>query len=253
MWVRIPPRAPAIMPELPEVEIVVRQLRQRLRGQTIRRVEVCDSKIQLNGKLVGRRINRVYRRAKFIVFELTGQRHLLIHLRMTGWFEYVQPARYRLAIHTGKSVAYFTDSRRFGTVELLTTEELTGKLAKLGPEPFQFDSQPLQRTKRPIKIALLDQSLIAGVGNIYASESLWRARINPRRPAHRLLPAEWQRLQRGLVAALRKGLSYGPRIYAVQKFFAYDRADKPCRRCRMPIRRIMLAQRSTFFCPHCQR
>ena len=241
------------MPELPEVEIVVRQLRPRLRGRTIRRVEVCDPKIKLTGNLSGCRITQIHRRAKFIIFDLTGQRHLLIHLRMTGWFEFDRPTRYRLAIHAGTSIAYFTDSRRFGTVELLSAKELTGKLAKLGPEPFQFDSYRLQRTMRPIKVALLDQSLIAGVGNIYACESLWRARINPRRPARRLSPPEWRRLQRSLVAALRKGINYGPRIFDVQEFFAYDRTGKPCRRCRTPIRRIVLAQRSTFYCPHCQR
>ena len=241
------------MPELPEVEIVVRQLRARLRGLTIRRIEICDSKIKLDGNLANRRVNRIHRRAKFIIFDLTGQRHLLIHLRMTGWFTYVRPARYRFAIHAGsKVVAYFTDSRRFGTVELLSNKDLTGKLAKLGPEPFQFNSHRLQRTARPIKVALLDQSLIAGVGNIYASEALWRARINPRRPARRLLPEELQRLQRSLAAALRKGIGYGPRIFDVQEFFAYDRAGKPCRRCRTPLRRIVLAQRSTFFCPRCQ-
>ena len=240
------------MPELPEVEIVVRQLRPRLGSRLIRRVEICDPKIKLHRKLTGARIRRIHRRAKFIIFDLSGQQHLIIHLRMTGWFEYVQPARYRLAIHAGSSVAYFTDSRRFGTVELLSTAELTTKLAKLGPEPFQFESQRLQCTKRPIKVALLDQSIIAGVGNIYACESLWRARLNPRRPAHRLLPAECRRLQRSLVAALRKGLGYGPRIFAVQEFFAYDRTGQPCRRCRTPIRRIRQAQRSTFFCPRCQ-
>ncbi len=252
MRVQIPPRAPTIMPELPEVEIVVRQLRPRLCGRIIRHVEVCDPKIKLTGQLVGDRIKKIHRRAKFIIFDLTGHRHLLIHLRMTGWFEFVRPERYRLAIHAGKSAAYFTDSRRFGTVELLSTRELTCKLTKLGPEPFQFDGHRLQQTTRPIKVALLDQSLIAGIGNIYASESLWRARINPQRPSRRLRPAEWRRLQRSLVAALRKGISYGPRIFDVQEFFAYDRTGKPCRRCRTPIRRIVLAQRATFFCPHCQ-
>ena len=231
---------------------MVRQLRPRLRGRTIRRVEVCDPKIKLNGNLTGCRINRIHRRAKFIILDLAGHRHLLIHLRMTGWFQFVQPARYRLAIHAGKHSAYFTDSRRFGTVELLTTEELAGKLAGLGPEAFRFDPKLFLQTARPIKVALLDQSLIAGVGNLYASEALWRARINPRRLTRRLLPAEWRRLQRSLVAALRKGLAYGPRIFDVQEFYAYDRAGKPCRRCRTPIRRIVLAQRSTFFCPKCQ-
>jgi len=240
------------MPELPEVEIVVRQLRPRLHGRTIRRVEICDSKIKLTANLTGCRITRIYRRAKFIIFELTGQRHLLVHLRMTGWFEFVRPARYRLAIQAGTAVAYFTDSRRFGTVELLSAAELVRKFAGLGPEPFQIDSGRFRGTTRPIKVALLDQSLVAGVGNIYACEALWRARVNPRRPAGRLGPAEWRRLQRSLVAALRKGLAYGPRIFTVQEFYAYGRTGQPCRRCRTPIRRIVLAQRSTFFCPHCQ-
>ena len=252
MRVQFPPRAPTIMPELPEVEIVVRQLRARLRSRTIRRVEICDPKIKLPHPLAGARILRIHRRAKFIIFDLTGPQHLVIHLRMTGWFEYAIPPRYRLAIHAGQAVAYFTDSRRFGTVELLSTPQLTEKLAKLGPEPFQFESHQFQNSTRPIKVALLDQSLIAGVGNIYACEALWRARVNPRRPAHRLLPTECRRLQRSLVAAMRKGLSYGPRIFAVQEFYAYDRTGKPCRRCRTPIRRIVLAQRSTFYCPHCQ-
>lgn len=240
------------MPELPEVEIVVRQLRSRLRGRTIRRVEICDPKIKLTGKLSGGRITRIYRRAKFIIFDLTGKRHLLIHLRMTGWFEFVRPVRYRFALHAGQHSAYFTDSRRFGTVELLTTTELAGKLADLGPEAFRFDANRLQQTSRPIKVALLDQSLIAGVGNLYASEALWRARINPRRSARRLSPAECRRLQRALVAALRKGIGYGPRIFEVQEFYAYASEGKPCRRCRTPIQRIVLAQRSTFFCPRCQ-
>ena len=240
------------MPELPEVEIIVRQLRPRLRGQTIRRVEICDPKIKLTGNLRGRRITRIYRRAKFIIFDLTGQRHLLIHLRMTGWFAFARPGRYRFAVHAGQHSAYFTDSRRFGTVELLTAPELAGKLADLGPEAFRFDANRLQQTSRPIKVALLDQSLIAGVGNLYASEALWRARINPHRAAHRLSPAECRRLQRALVAALRKGIGYGPRIFAVQEFYAYGSEGKPCRRCRTPIRRIVLAQRSTFFCPRCQ-
>ena len=241
------------MPELPEVEIVVRQLRRHLRGRTLDRVEICDPKIQRLPRLTGRRIERIHRRAKLIILDLRGPLHLVIHLRMTGWFEFVRPARYRLALQAGATTAFFTDSRRFGTVELLSTAALTTKLAKLGPEPFQTDSlRLLQRTNRPIKIALLDQALVAGVGNIYASESLWRARLNPRRPAHRLKPADWRRLQRCLVAALRQGIGYGPRIFAVQKFFAYDRAGHPCRRCRTPIRRIVLAQRSTFYCPHCQ-
>jgi formamidopyrimidine-DNA glycosylase len=156
---------------------------------------------------------------------------------------------------TAKCTAYFTDPRRFGVVELLTDEQLTRRLSRLGAEPLKgaLEMAVLWRTKRPVKVALLDQQLVAGVGNIYACESLWRARIHPRRLAHRLSPDELQRLHRGLVTAMRKGIGYGPRIYAVQTFAVYNRAGQRCPRCRGTVRRIIQAQRSTFFCPGCQR
>jgi formamidopyrimidine-DNA glycosylase len=240
------------MPELPEVQIQVNQLR-RLRGARLRRVESRDAKIRLP-RLAGLRIRQVRRRAKFIIFDLSDGRHLLVHLRMTGWFEFAPPLRYRLALHTSRGTAYFADSRRFGTVEVLQNGSLEQKLAGLGPEPLgrSFTLDRLRRTTRPVKVALLDQALVAGVGNIYASEALWRARIHPRRSASRLRPMEISRLRRGIRAALRKGIAYGPRIFDVQQFYAYDRAGKPCRRCRTCIRRITLAGRSTYFCPRCQ-
>ena len=106
---------------------------------------------------------------------------------------------------------------------------------------------------RPVKVALLDQKLVAGVGNIYASESLWRARINPRRRADRLRPEEMRALERGIVTSLRKAIRYGPRIFEVQQFAVYERAGEPCRRCGTAIRRTMQAQRSTYCCPLCQQ
>jgi formamidopyrimidine-DNA glycosylase len=173
---------------------------------------------------------------------------------MTGWFEFKAPSKYRCALHTKRATAYFVDSRRFGQMRLLSAKGLEATLAKLGPEPLnsEFDAARLRRTRRPIKMALLDQRLVAGVGNIYATESLWRARIHPRRLAHRLTDRELRRLHRGLVVAMRKALGYGPRIYRVQEFEAYDREGSPCHRCRQPIRRIIQQQRSTFFCPRCQ-
>ncbi|MCG3146610.1 MAG: Formamidopyrimidine-DNA glycosylase [Verrucomicrobiae bacterium] len=241
------------MPELPEVEIMMRQLRARLRGRVIRRVEVCDSKIKLNGELRGCRINKVWRRAKYIIFDFSHGRHLLVHLRMTGWFEFEPPPKYRLALHAGPQSAYFADSRRFGVVELLFTQDLIKRLNRLGPEPFGADLQVLKRSTRPIKVALLDQTLVAGIGNIYACEALWRARIDPRQRADRLRRDEIRRLERSVVAALQKGLNYGPRIFQVQEFYVYDRAGRSCRRCGTLIRRIVQAQRSTWFCPQCQR
>lgn len=237
------------MPELPEVEILSRQLRARLAGRVISRVEVRDRTLRLPGNLAGQRIVAVSRRGKNIIVALDDGRHLLVHLRMTGWFEFAPPKRYRLALHAGDVSAYFEDGRRLGVVEVGSP----ARLDRLGPEPLArgFQLQPFT-TKRPVKVALLDQSLLAGVGNIYASESLWRARLDPRRPARRLDAGELKRLERGLVTALRKAVGYGPRIFEVQRFNVYDRVGRPCRRCGTPIRRIVQAQRSTFFCPRCQ-
>jgi formamidopyrimidine-DNA glycosylase len=243
------------MPELPEVQILVNQLAPRLEGARIKAVEVRDAKIKLTRNIVGRRIQRVWRRGKNIVFDLSGGLHLLVHLRMTGWFEFAEPKRYRVAIQTGKGTAYFEDGRRFGVMQVLRPAELQRALAALGPDPLAGtgDLSRLARTSRPVKVALLDQRLIAGVGNIYASESLWRARIHPRRRADRLREAEVRALHRGIVRSMRQAINYGPRIFEVQQFAVYGREGKPCRRCGARIRRIVQAQRSTYCCPECQR
>jgi len=243
------------MPELPEVQILVTQLASRLKRARIQAVEVRDSKINLGRDIVGQRILRVRRRGKNIIFDLSGGLHLLVHLRMTGWFEFGAPKRYRVAIRTGKGTAYFEDGRRLGTMQAVTRTELEHVLERLGPDPLadHCDLSRLQKTSRPIKVALLDQRLVAGVGNIYASESLWRAQINPRRRADRLRPEEARALARGIVTSMRKAIQYGPRIFEVQRFSVYDREGRPCRRCGVGIRRIVQAQRSTYFCPQCQR
>jgi formamidopyrimidine-DNA glycosylase len=254
VWVRIPPRAlNQIMPELPEVEIQVRLLRRQLRGAQIRAVRVRDRKLRFPSSLVGRRIERVLRRGKFIVFDLDNGRHLLAHLRMTGWFEFEEPVRYRVAIVTNRVTAFFSDDRRFGVLKEVSSRELAGVLDALGPDALLAgDLSGLRRTNRAVKVALLDQRLLAGIGNIYASESLWRAGIHPRRRADRLSTTELRRLRKGIVAALRRGIGYGPRIFEVQQFSVYDRAGKTCLRCGTVVRRFVQAQRSTFFCPGCQ-
>ena len=244
------------MPELPEVQILVDELSSRLAGAGIEAIEIRDAKIRLAHNIVGKKIRRVRRRGKNIIFDLSDDLHLLVHLRMTGWFEFAKPRRYRAAIRTGKGTAYFEDGRRFGVMEVLTTAELRRALAELGPEPLAgegVDFSRVAKTARAIKIALLDQRLMAGLGNIYASESLWRARINPRRRSNQLKTPEWKALQRGITRSLRKAIGYGSRIFEVQQFAVYGRAGQPCRRCGAQIRRIVQAQRSTFYCPHCQR
>jgi formamidopyrimidine-DNA glycosylase len=243
------------MPELPEVQILVNQLGPRLERTRIQAIEVRDAKIKFRQGVTGRKILRIWRRGKNIIFDLSGGLHLLVHLRMTGWFEFTEPKRYRVAIQTGKGTAYFEDGRRFGVMEVVTPAELKGVLAALGPDPIAdgCDLSRLRKTSRSVKVALLDQRLVAGVGNIYASESLWRARINPRRRADRLRPQEVRTLERAIVTSMRKAIKYGPRIFEVQRFAVYERAGKPCLRCGTGIRRIVQAQRSTYFCAHCQR
>ncbi|HUI07522.1 MAG TPA: DNA-formamidopyrimidine glycosylase family protein [Verrucomicrobiae bacterium] len=243
------------MPELPEVQILVNQLARQLTGARIRAVEVRDAKIELPRRVVGRKIQGVRRRGKNIIFDLAGGLHLLVHLRMTGWFEFSEPKHYRVAVRTGKGTAYFEDRRRLGVMKVLTSAQLLRTLAALGPDPL-VDGGNLSRlakTSRAIKVALLDQQLIAGVGNIYASESLWRARIDPRRRADRLGPAELNALRRGIIGSIRQAIGYGPDIFEAQQFAVYGRQGKPCRRCGSRIRHIVQAQRSTFYCATCQR
>ena len=244
------------MPELPEVEVMTRQLARRLRGRNIRRVEVRDPKLGLSpSALVGRRIQRIRRRAKFIILNLDGDRHLLVHLRMTGWFVFRPPPQYRVAIHTTGATAYFTDSRRFGRMCVVDDAGLRHALADLGPEPLTggCDLSRLAGSARAIKVALLDQRLVAGIGNIYASESLWRARLHPRRRACRLRVAELRRLRLAITRTLRQAIAWGEAIFDNYGALAvYDRAGRPCRRCGQAIRRIVQQQRSTYFCPSCQ-
>jgi formamidopyrimidine-DNA glycosylase len=243
------------MPELPEVEILVKLLNSRLKGARIVALDVPDTKITLAHNIVGRRIRDVRRRGKNIIFNLSRGLHLLVHLRMTGWFEFDKPKRYRAAIRTGKGTAYFEDGRRLGVMQVLTTLELGRALAALGPDSLADPGSltRLAKTSRPIKVALLDQQLVAGVGNIYASESLWRAQINPRRRANRLAPAEVRAIHRGIAKSMRQAINYGPRIFELQRFSVYGREGELCRRCGTRIRRVIQAQRSTFFCPACQR
>jgi formamidopyrimidine-DNA glycosylase len=243
------------MPELPEVEILVRQLAPRLRGTRILSIEVRDPKIKLPRIVVGRKIQRVSRRGKYIIIHLSGQLHLLVHLRMTGWLEFTEPKRWRVAIRTGKGTIYFEDGRRLGVMHLVTPVQLKRIFERLGPDPLakRGGLSRLVGTSRPIKVALLDQHLVAGVGNIYASESLWRAKISPRRQANRLDEDELRSLRRGITNCMGKAIRYGPRIFEVQRFAVYGRAGKPCRRCGALIRRIIQGQRSTYFCPNCQR
>ena len=273
------------MPELPEVETVRRRIAPLVEGATIARAEIVDPRLTrpvspglVADALVGERITAVERRGKYLLWRLGSGTTLVVHLRMTGSLLHFPagdlPAdahrRATLALDTGAAVGY-RDVRRFGTWELLDDGHLRPYLAsRLGPEPLgpSFTSARLARIvagrRAPIKAALLDQRRIAGIGNIYADEALWRARIHPLRPAGELDATEIVRLHRAVRAVLRRGIELQGstlRDYVTpdgdgggmqHEFHVYGRLEEPCDRCGHPIERIVVAGRGTWFCPRCQ-
>jgi formamidopyrimidine-DNA glycosylase len=273
------------MPELPEVETVRAQLAPVLTGRRLERVEILDSRLTrpfepgaVAAELEGERVRSVDRRGKYLVVGFDSGRSLLIHLRMTGSLRHVPGALavdpYRRAVvklDDGSDVVY-RDVRRFGTWLLLERGELEPYLAdRLGREPLgrAFTARRLvdrlRGRKAPIKAALLDQRTLAGMGNIYADEALWRAAIHPLRPAGELTSEDVTRLTRAVKDALRLGIARqgatlrdystpdGARGRMQTAFKVYGRAGEPCDRCGTPIEKTRVAGRGTWYCPQCQR
>jgi formamidopyrimidine-DNA glycosylase len=275
------------MPELPEVETIRSRLAPRLEGRKLERVEILDPRLTrpeppeaIAQALEGERIATVGRRGKYLVFAFESGRHLLVHLRMTGNVEH--PAQgglaadpYRRAVvrlDDGSDVAY-RDVRRFGTWALLEPGELDDYFAarRLGGEPLErgFTNRTLTHSlagrRAPIKAALLDQRSAAGIGNIYADEALWRAKIHPLRPAGSLDPEEIAGLRKAIRAALQMGIARqgatlrdfrdpeGRRGRMQREFKVYGRAGEPCARCGTPIEKTRAGGRGTWYCPQCQR
>jgi formamidopyrimidine-DNA glycosylase len=272
------------VPELPEVETVVRDLRPLLVGRRLASVRVSKHALRRPWSkawaplLAGRRVEEVRRRGKWIVLALDGSSRLVFHLGMTGRLT-VAPAGEPVADHThlvidldgGGEQLRFRDVRRFGSATFFpdagALEQFFEK-AGLGPEPFDLDPrawhEALRGTDRNLKAVLLDQRVVAGVGNIYADESLFEARLYPARPASGLSAAEAGRLRRAIATVLtraveRRGSTIrdylggsGQRGGYQEEFRAYGRAGQPCRRCGTPIERVRIAGRSTHYCPRCQ-
>jgi formamidopyrimidine-DNA glycosylase len=281
------------MPELPEVEVLARYLRPLLRGKIIRAVDVRRAKIlrptsprEFKKVLFGAKFTRLSRRGKYLLFELRSKNSgkpvmLLGHLGMTGRMFLARkddkpPKHVAVVFDLGRENFIYEDTRYFGRMTLDVSA-----VAKLGPEPLSDDFQPetfartLKRSRQAIKIKLLDQSLVAGVGNIYASEALFRARISPKLAADQLTFAQikklWRTIREVLAGAINggstvplnftggksDGLFYFGRAPGTPDFYeeqlrVYDRAGKPCQNCHRPIKRIIQAARSTFYCPCCQ-
>ena len=274
------------MPELPEVETIRRQLEPELRGRRIESAQVLDQRwtrpvppAEVERALAGRLIEKVERRGKYLVLRLEGGRSLAMHLRMTGNLLLdhgeatpVLPHLRAVIRLEGGGRLLFTDARRFGQAVILDGDGLDDYFAaRLGVEPLSeaLTAQELCRLaagrRAPLKSFLLNQSGIAGIGNIYADEALHRAALHPLSPAGSMKPEDCERLREGIVVTLEAGLrsggasvddyvdSRGERGAMQEEFLVHTRAGEPCPRCGAEIRRIVVAGRSTYFCPSCQR
>jgi formamidopyrimidine-DNA glycosylase len=281
------------MPELPEVEVLARHLRPLIRGKTIRGVNVRRAKVlaptslrKFRQALLGAKFTGLSRRGKYLLFQLRAKTGgepvtLLGHLGMTGRIYFarknVRPPRHAaVVLDLGGENLIYEDKRYFGRLTLDTSA-----VKRLGPEPLggAFDKsafgRSLKRSRQAIKIKLLDQTLVAGIGNIYASEALFRARIPPRLPARRLTVLQVARLWRAIRKVLAEAIEGGSTVplnfdgsrsnglfyfgraagtpdYYEERLRVYDRAGRPCPDCGGLIKRIRQAGRSTFYCPCCQ-
>ena len=281
------------MPELPEVETVRRGLLPAMEGQRIQIAQINRPDLRwplpdrMAERLTGARVERLRRRSKYILADLDTGESLLIHLGMSGRmlvsgvmlgdFHLDHPAPQKhdhVVLHMENSGRVtFNDARRFGAMDLVRTDRGAAHwlLAGLGPEPFgnefheDYLTAELKKRSSPIKTVLLDQRVVAGLGNIYVSEVLFRAGIDPRRQAKRIAASR----AAALVPIIREVLSEaieaggsslkdhrqadGELGYFQHSFRVYDREDEPCVTCGTPVRRIVQSSRSSYYCPHCQR
>jgi len=282
------------MPELPEVEILARHLRPLLCGKIIRAVDVRREKVlrptslkKFRRALTGAKFTDLARRGKYLLFTLRAKNTgeiipLLGHLGMTGRM-FLAPKNLSLPKHAavifdlGAMNFIYEDTRYFGRMTLDVSA-----IENLGLEPLEqhFSAKVLaanlKRSRQPIKIKLLDQTVVAGVGNIYASEALFRAKIPPQLPANQLTLAQTKKLWRAVRDVLTEAIKFGSTVqlkfadgksdglfyfgraedapdFYEERLRVYDRAGKPCVNCHRPVKRIVQAARSTFYCPHCQK
>ena len=271
------------MPELPEVETTRRGLAPHVRGRHIRALRLYERRLRwpvpaaLSARVAGQRIVSTGRRGKYLLLELESGT-LIVHLGMSGNLRVVPAASPRvrhdhfdLVLDSGCALR-FNDPRRFGSLLYVRGDPLAHPLlAGLAPEPLarEFDANYLWRVTRGRRVAvkqlLMNSRLVVGVGNIYASEALFRARIRPRRAARSLRRPEAAQLVRAVRAVLRSAIRAGGTTlrdylradgspgYFRQRLYVYERAGEPCRRCGTPVRAITQGQRSTYYCPQCQK
>jgi formamidopyrimidine-DNA glycosylase len=287
------------MPELPEVETVRIQLLRKVVGKTIAKIEVFNRKSvahdeHFENRIVGKRIADIDRVGKLMIFSFTGEDDLFLlsHFRMTGQFFYIDkkgevaggghsvtatdldlPGRHtRVAFQfTDKTTLYFNDMRLFGYVKLANAKDVEHARAGFGPEPISSDfdcvwfANKLRQRKTSIKATLLDQSFIAGLGNIYVDEALWRAQVRPTRQANKVTRVEAARLCRAAGDVMRESIAVGGTTFQhfkdtdgekgnfIDHLKVFGQHGKVCERCGSTIKKIRVAGRGTHYCPGCQK
>lgn len=272
------------MPELPEVETIRRTLKKHICGLTIEQIcifwmnAVCGwQEINFVDAVNGRRIESLERRGKYLLITLDENWSLIAHMRMTGKLIYYpenqEPTKHtHVVFKLSKGELHFVDTRKFGRIQAVPTKERLNirSLACLGPEPIEEDFTPeilgerLKKKKINLKAVLLDQSVLAGLGNIYADESLFLAHLNPNRLANTLSHEEIERLHRAIQSVLKAGIAAqgtsfrdyrdanGEKGSFQESLHVYGRAFEPCSQCGQPLKKIRLAGRTTVYCEYCQ-
>lgn len=272
------------MPELPEVETVRRGLTKLVEGSTIKSVDVLYPKMvnlppkDFENALKGKKIDRIDRRGKYLLIRLSDHLTIVSHLRMEGKYD-VEPDGAPLDKHThvvfhltdGRELRY-NDTRKFGRMNLVDTgtEMAVAGLKTIGPEPTEqaltldYITAIFKKSRKVIKPFLLDQSNIAGLGNIYADEVLWLSKINPKQPVNSLKPAQIKRLRKNIITEIQMAIDgHGTTVHSYSTAYGeagnfqnhlnvYGRQGEPCPRCGTKIVKIKLAQRGTHYCPKCQ-
>lgn len=276
------------MPELPEVELISRSLNSLVNGRTIASAELFRARLapdhlpaDFADILRGTTINFVHRRGKHILFDLSGDKTLIVHLRMSGRFSLLTANRenpkftHAIFYFEDENRLVFDDQRHFGLMKIVDTNTLqeTRELKKLAPEPFSDEFSPtyfktaLKSSKRSLKEFLLDQTKVCGLGNIYACEAMFAAKVNPRKRADRLPKKSIMRLHESIRVVLHIAIDHAasrevdPENLEGNYFsgsadafwYVYDREREPCRKCKTPVVRLKQGGRSTYFCQRCQR
>ncbi|MFH2019760.1 MAG: bifunctional DNA-formamidopyrimidine glycosylase/DNA-(apurinic or apyrimidinic site) lyase [bacterium] len=266
------------MPELPEVETVRGQLDKELRGEEIGKVEVRDRKV-FEGKekgLIGEKIKKIRRVGKYLFMYFESGRGLAMHLKMTGrlvvddkWYKDAKHTRVVVTMKSGRKL-YYWDTRKFGYLRIESgIEKVEKKIReKLGPEPWKIEKEALlgrfKKTGRTVKDTILDQSVIAGVGNIYANDGLWKSGISPHRKARSLSLKEVGKLLASLRAVMERGLrtggasdnsyldAYGKKGSYQEEFLTYGKTKGECKKCGRKLTNEKIGGRGTWWCESCQ-